>query len=46
MPQPDARAMWRAKRALGAGFFGAIGAMAKNGMLERFFGAGPSSTET
>lgn len=39
MPQPDARAMWRAKRALGAGFFGAIGKMAKNGMLDRFFGS-------
>lgn len=45
MPQPDARAMWRAKRALGAGFFSAIGAMAKSGMLERFFGAGASPKE-
>lgn len=39
MPQPDARAMWRAKRALGAGFFGALGKMTKNGMLDRLLGS-------
>jgi NAD(P)-dependent dehydrogenase (short-subunit alcohol dehydrogenase family) len=39
MPQPDAKAMWRAKRALGAGFFGAISAMARRGVLDRVFGA-------
>ncbi|MDQ3033132.1 MAG: SDR family NAD(P)-dependent oxidoreductase [Myxococcota bacterium] len=38
MPQPDAKVMWRAKRALGSRFFGAIGAAAKGGYLERFFG--------
>lgn len=39
MPQTDAKAMWRLKRALGGGFFGAIGAMAKRGLLDRVMGA-------
>jgi len=38
MPQQDAKAMWRIKRALGGRFFGAIGAAAKGGYLERFLG--------
>ena len=38
MPQPDARAMWAAKRALGGGFFGAIGALARRGLLDRLVG--------
>ncbi|WP_053237663.1 SDR family NAD(P)-dependent oxidoreductase [Sandaracinus amylolyticus] len=38
MPQSDAKAMWRLKRALGGGFFGAIGAAAKRGVLDRVMG--------
>jgi NAD(P)-dependent dehydrogenase (short-subunit alcohol dehydrogenase family) len=37
MPQTDAKVFWRAKRALGAGFFGAMGSMAKSGMLDKLF---------
>lgn len=40
MPQADARTMWRAKRALGARFFGAMGSMAKRGVLDRVLGGG------
>ena len=39
MPQADAKTMWRLKRALGGGFFGAIGAAAKRGLLDRVMGA-------
>lgn len=39
MPQLDAKALWRLKRALGGGFFGAIGAAAKRGLLDRVMGS-------
>jgi NAD(P)-dependent dehydrogenase (short-subunit alcohol dehydrogenase family) len=38
MPQTDAKVMWRAKRALGGSFFGALGAAAKRGLLDRLAG--------
>lgn len=33
MPQTDAKAMWRAKRALGSSFFGAIRELGKRGLI-------------
>jgi NAD(P)-dependent dehydrogenase (short-subunit alcohol dehydrogenase family) len=42
MPQADAKLFWRAKRALGATFFGALGAMARHGMLDRVLGHRPA----
>lgn len=38
MPQQDAKAIWRMKRALGGRFFGALSAAAKGGYLDRFMG--------
>lgn len=38
VPQPDARALWRAKRVLGGAFYGAMGRAMKSSALNRFLG--------
>jgi NAD(P)-dependent dehydrogenase (short-subunit alcohol dehydrogenase family) len=46
MPQAEAKLLWRAKRALGAGFIGAVGAMARRGMLDRLLAVGKRSARS
>lgn len=46
MPQQDAKAMWRMKRALGGRFFGALSAAAKGGYLDRLLGGDGKAIES